>query len=122
MKFTKLLDLMDMLLGENGCPWDREQTHESLQKYLLEECHELIDAINERDTEHIIEELGDVLLQVVFHAKIAEKAGKFTIDDVVTCITQKLIRRHSHIFGEDTANNAEEVAALWAKNKAKEVE
>jgi len=122
MQLNKLLSTMDTLLGENGCPWDKEQTHESLQKYMLEECNEAIDAINRQDMDELKEELGDVLLQVVFHAKIAEKAGHFTIEDVIAGIVNKLTSRHSHIFGNDIATTPDEVLALWQKNKEKERE
>jgi len=120
MPLDKLLSTMDTLLGQNGCPWDKEQTHESLCKYMLEECNEAIDAVNQLDMTALKEELGDVLLQVVFHAKIAEKAGHFTMDDVINTLTDKLISRHSHIFGSDTAQTAEDVMRIWNANKEKE--
>ena len=120
MTFTEFLSLMDTLLGENGCPWDKEQTHESLKEYMLEECYEAIDAINRQDINALKEELGDVLLQVVFHAKLAQKAGNFTIDDVIAVVTSKLISRHTHIFGSDTAGNAADVLQIWEANKEKE--
>lgn len=120
MEFEKFLNIMDTLLGENGCPWDKEQTHESLRPYLLEECNELIDAINSKDIGSLKEELGDVLLQVVFHAKLAEKDGIFTLDDVLRGLSEKLIRRHTHIFGNDKALTAQDAKRIWAKNKAKE--
>jgi len=118
----KLLDIMDTLLGENGCPWDKEQTHESLRKNMLEECNEAIDAINQQDMNALKEELGDVLLQVVFHAKIAQKAGYFDMNDVVATLSDKLIRRHSHIFGADkgTVKTADDALKLWKTNKEKE--
>lgn len=117
-----LLQVMDTLLGENGCPWDREQTHESLKPYMLEECNEAIEAIDSGDMDALCEELGDVLLQVVFHAKLAERAGGFTLDDVVKGITKKLVSRHSHVFGNDKAANIAEVKAIWEANKKKERE
>jgi len=120
MNFDNFLAVMDRLLGEDGCPWDKEQTHESLRQYLLEECHETIEAINSGDMTSLKDELGDVLLQVVFHAKLAEIAGSFTMDDVITGITDKMIRRHTHIFGDDTAQTPEEVMQLWEANKQKE--
>jgi len=120
MKYNSFLETMDKLLGENGCPWDLEQTHESLRPYLLEECYETIEAINNNDMDSLKEELGDVLLQVVFHAKLAEKSGAFTLDDVIDTITQKLISRHSHIFGTDKANSPTEVLKVWEANKKKE--
>ena len=120
MHFEELLNLMDVLLGENGCAWDREQTHESLRQYMLEECYEAIDAINNKDSAALCEEIGDVLLQVVFHAKIAEKSGAFTINDVIKSISQKLISRHTHVFGTDSAQKGEDVKKIWEANKEKE--
>ena len=120
MKLEKLLEIMDKLLGEGGCPWDREQTHKSLRKYMLEECGEAVEAIDSGDMQALKEELGDVLLQVVFHAKLAEKAGIFTIDDVIEGISNKLVSRHTHVFGDDTAATAEDVVKIWEANKMKE--
>ena len=120
MNLNKLLEIMDKLLGENGCPWDREQTHNSLRKYMLEECNEAIEAIDSGNMDALKEELGDVLLQVVFHAKLAERAGVFTIDDVIAGISHKLVSRHSHVFGDDTAATAEDVMKIWEANKLKE--
>ncbi|MCL1844034.1 MAG: nucleotide pyrophosphohydrolase [Defluviitaleaceae bacterium] len=120
MEFEKLLGIMDTLLGENGCAWDREQTHESLRAHMIEECHEAVEAIDKKDTAGLCEELGDVLLQVVFHAKLAERAGTFTIYDVIDGLSQKLIRRHSHVFGDDKAVSAKDALLLWQANKAKE--
>ncbi|MCL1883061.1 MAG: hypothetical protein FWF81_04825 [Defluviitaleaceae bacterium] len=120
MEIEKLLEIMDVLLGENGCPWDREQTHESLRKYLIEECEEAVEAIDSGDASALCEELGDVLLQVVFHAKLAQKSGKFNFDDVVRGISDKLVRRHTHVFGDDIATSIEDVAKIWNKNKAAE--
>ena len=118
--FDKFLQVMDTLLGENGCPWDREQTHESLRQYMLEECYEAVQAINDGDMVALREELGDVLLQVVFHAKLAEKAGKFDIGDVIEGVSQKLVSRHTHVFGEDIASDSSEVMKIWEANKQKE--
>ena len=120
MKLDNLLSIMDQLLGEDGCPWDREQTHTSLKKHMLEECNEAIQAIDSGDMQSLKEELGDVLLQVVFHAKLAQKAGAFTMDDVIEGVSQKLINRHTHIFGDDTAATAEDVLKIWQANKLKE--
>ena len=120
MSFNNFLELMDNLLGKDGCPWDREQTHESLRPYLLEECYETIEAINNNDMASLREELGDVLLQVVFHSKLAEKAGAFTIDDVISEVSHKLVSRHTHVFGTDTAANADDVIRVWEANKQKE--
>ena len=114
-----LLSLMDKLLSEDGCPWDREQTHKTLRKHMLEECDEAVEAIDNDDMTSLCEELGDVLLQIVFHAKLAEKAGVFTMDDVIEGIVNKLVGRHTHIFGNDKATTAEDVVKLWAANKKK---
>ncbi len=100
------------------CPWDRKQTHESLKKYLIEEAYEVIDAIDRKDWEALKEELGDLLLQPVFHARIAEEEGRFNIDDVVDHLCKKLIERHPHVFGEEEAKSAEEVLKNWEKRKA----
>lgn len=115
-----LTDVMNTLLGENGCPWDKEQTHDSLRKNLLEEAHEVIEAIDCKDMDHLKEELGDVLLQVVFHAKLAEQEGAFDLQDVVEAVTDKMIRRHPHIFGDVQADNAEAVLTNWEAIKKQE--
>lgn len=118
--FSELVRVMAALRGENGCPWDKEQTHETLRKYLLEEAYEVIDAIDAKDMGALCEELGDVLLQVVFHAQLAAEAGAFTIQDVVRSITAKLIRRHPHVFGEAKAQDADDVLGIWQAAKARE--
>jgi len=120
MLFNDFLDLMDTLLGEDGCPWDKEQTHESLRPYLLEECYETIEAINNADMASLCEELGDMLLQVVFHAKLAERAGAFTIKDVIAQVSDKLVSRHTHVFGTDKAVSTQDVIKVWEANKQKE--
>jgi len=109
--------IMETLLGENGCPWDKEQTHESLRPNMLEEAQEAAEAIDANNPVYLCEELGDVLLQVVFHAKLAERAGTFTLDDVIRGLCDKLVRRHTHVFGADTAVSAEEAMQIWQKNK-----
>src|ERR1039457_3008983 len=98
--FDELIIIMKRLRGPGGCPWDAEQTHESLTRYLLEETYEVIEAIEAKSPEHIKEELGDLLLQPVFHAAIAEETGSFTINDVISTLCDKLIRRHPHVFGD----------------------
>jgi len=120
MEFEKLLGIMDTLLGENGCPWDKEQTHVSIRDNMIEECNEAVEALDSGDMAAFVDELGDVLLQVVFHAKIAEKAGTFTIDDVLAGLSEKLVRRHTHIFGGDSAVSAEDAVRIWKENKKKE--
>ena len=105
---------------QGGCPWNRAQTHASLGDCLIEESYEALDAIQEGNSEHLREELGDVLLQVVLNSQVAADAGEFTIDDVCTGINEKMIRRHPHVFGDATARNANEVADLWEQVKLAE--
>jgi MazG family protein len=116
--WEKLLSLMAKLRSPEGCPWDREQTHLSIRGNLEEECGELLEAIDAADDAMLCEELGDVLLQVVFHARIAEEEGRFTIDDVLNGLCKKLVIRHPHVFGDVKAQNAEEALAFWRKAKA----
>ena len=111
---------MRILRGPSGCPWDREQTHASLRRYLLEEAAEAVDALATDDTEAVTEELGDVLLQIAFHAVIAEEAGRFAYEDVETAIVDKLERRHPHVFGDTKVKDADEVVANWQAIKARE--
>jgi tetrapyrrole methylase family protein / MazG family protein len=118
--FSKFREIIAALRGPNGCPWDREQTHESLKKYLIEETYEVIDAIDQEDIDHLIEELGDVLLQVMLHAQIGEDNGYFSIDDVIEGVSAKMIRRHPHVFGDQTAKDAEEVVQKWQEIKKQE--
>ena len=118
--FADLVEILDILCGENGCPWDREQTHESLRKYLIEEAYETVGAIDEGDIDHLADELGDVLLQVVFHANVGKSHGDFTISDVTTNICRKMIYRHAHIFGTDDCKTADEVSTNWEKLKKAE--
>jgi len=118
--FAKLREIIAILRSPEGCPWDKEQTHESLKKYLIEETYEVIDAINSGDVDHLIEELGDVLLQVMLHAQIGEDEGYFSIDDVIEGISSKMIRRHPHVFGDAEAANAEEVVLNWQEIKKQE--
>lgn len=118
--FYDLLQVMERLRGENGCPWDIEQTHESLKKCLIEECYETIEAIDKEDDNMLIEELGDVLLQVVFHAQIGKDEGYFNINDVINAITSKLIKRHPHIFSDTKVEGSEEVLQNWDEIKKEE--
>ncbi len=111
---------MRRLRAQDGCPWDREQTHESLRPYLLEEAAEAVDAISAGDPVAVADELGDVLLQVAFHAVVAEEAGTFDYPDIETSIVTKLVRRHPHIFGDTVALDAEEVKRNWDRIKAEE--
>lgn len=120
-KFDELTSVMARLRAPGGCPWDREQTYASLAQYLLEECYETFDAIQEADatgeTHNLQEELGDVLLQVVFHSTIAAEKGDFTIDEVVQGVTEKLILRHPHVFGEKQLETAADVLNNWDELK-----
>jgi len=119
-KFVELVRLMAELRGPAGCPWDKEQTHQSLKKYAIEEAYELCEAIDQGEKQKIAEELGDVLLQVVFHAQMASEAGAFTVKDVLDSINTKLVSRHPHVFGGERLETAEEVLRTWEINKAKE--
>ena len=118
--FYDLVRVMALLRGENGCPWDREQTHESLRKYLIEEAYETAAAIDEEDWPHVADELGDVLLQVVFQADIAQQYGTFELSDITTDICRKMISRHRHIFGGDHCETAGDVLKNWEKIKREE--
>jgi len=118
--YQALEKVVTRLLGPGGCPWDREQTHETLKRNLLEECYELMEAIDSSDPKHIAEELGDILVQVAFHIQLAQEEGSFGPQEVFTHITEKLIRRHPHIFGDAEAHTAEEVKATWEDIKQKE--
>src|SRR5450432_1943992 len=116
----RLVGVMRRLLGPDGCPWDREQSFETLRKYALEEACEVIDAIDSGDRKAICEELGDLLLQVVFQAELGRREGAFAIDDVVAGIVNKLVTRHPHVFGDMDVDTADEVLRNWEKIKAQE--
>lgn len=116
-KIEDLRRIMELLRGENGCPWDREQNHKSIRVNLLEEAYEAADAIDRGSNADLCEELGDVLLQVVFHARMAEEEGSFTLDDVADGICKKLILRHPHIFGDVTVSGSTEVLDNWDRIK-----
>ena len=118
--FTDLMAIMVQLRGENGCPWDRGQTHESIKPYLVEETYEVLEAIDEQDLAKLKEELGDLMLQIVFHAQMAEEAGAFSMRDVLAAIKEKLIRRHPHVFGAVKAETAQEVLFNWEQIKQTE--
>ena len=121
--FNDLVQTFAVLRGPNGCPWDKKQTHETLIKCLRSETQELVDAIEKKDDENMKEELGDVLLQVLMHSQIAAEEGKFTIDDVIQGLYDKLHRRHPHVFGAHAgAATPEEALALWKEMKKKERE
>lgn len=121
-EFSNLRNVIAILRGPNGCPWDKKQTHVSLKKYLIEESYELLEAIDEGDTESIISELGDVLLQVLLHAQIGEDEGMFAIEDVIETLCKKMIRRHPHVFSNITVENEEDVIANWNEIKKTEKE
>lgn len=129
VQFNRLVDVISALRAPDGCPWDKEQTHRSLAPYLIEEAYECVEAIESYETGesggdvHLIEELGDVLLQVVLHAQIASETGRFSITDVIQTLTEKMIRRHPHVFSSDAAsklNSADEVLAQWQEIKQTE--
>lgn len=119
-RFHTLVEILARLRAADGCPWDREQTHASLREYLLEECYEVLEALDEADSGRLCEELGDLMLQIVFHAQIATESGEFSIDDVLTSINTKLVHRHPHIFGSREVKDAEEVAHNWEALKREE--
>jgi tetrapyrrole methylase family protein / MazG family protein len=120
-KFAELLEVMARLRSEDGCPWDKEQTHGSLKPCLLEETYELLDALDHNDSKKLKEELGDVLLQVIFHAQIAKEDGRFTIQDVISVLTDKLVRRHPYVFaGEPLPEDASAVLKQRMQIKAAE--
>lgn len=116
--FQDLLDIMEQL--REGCPWDREQTYESLKRYAIEEAYEVVEAVDQPDRMMLADELGDLLLQVVFYAQIGKEKGEFTIDDILRCVCEKMIRRHPHVFGDTAAETSEEVLKNWAAIKKKE--
>jgi tetrapyrrole methylase family protein/MazG family protein len=116
----KLEQVMKKLRAPDGCPWDREQTHETLMPFIMEECGEFLDALAAEDDENMREELGDVLMQVVLHSVIAEERGKFTLSDVIKDVTEKMIYRHPHVFSDSHVEDASAVLVQWEKLKAKE--
>jgi tetrapyrrole methylase family protein/MazG family protein len=121
-KFETLMAILARLRAPAGCPWDRQQTHASLREFLLAECYEALEALDEGSSDKLRDELGDLLLQIVFHAQIAAEAGEFKMDDVIGRINAKLIHRHPHIFGSTKAATAEEVAHNWEELKRQERE
>ena len=118
--YSDLERTIDTLLSPGGCPWDREQTHESLMRNLIEECYELIEAIENEDIPNMVEELGDILMQVVFHINIGQRSGKFAGSDVFRNINNKLINRHPHVFAGGETRTADEVKAQWEDIKQQE--
>jgi MazG family protein len=118
--FEKLVTLQARLRAVNGCPWDREQTHTSLRTYLIEEAYEVLDALESGDDARFAEEMGDLLLQIVFHSQIARETGRFTVADVIQDVHEKMVRRHPHVFGEKRAKSAAEVLRNWEEIKSEE--
>jgi len=118
--FNQLVKLMKQLRSEEGCPWDIEQTHHSLKPYLLEECYEALEALDSENDDDLVAELGDVLLQVVFHSQIASESNRFDIEDVCRSIVEKLIRRHPHVFGDKLAKDKQQVLENWDAIKSQE--
>lgn len=118
--FEDFQDVVARLRAPDGCPWDREQTHDSLRPYLLEETYEALDALDAKDSVHMAEEFGDLLLQIVLHAQVASEAGEFTMEDIVQGINQKIVRRHPHVFGDVQLNGVRGVLVNWEKLKAEE--
>ena len=118
--FERLLEIMERLRSEDGCPWDRAQTHETLKAYLIEEAYELLEALDRAETERIKEELGDLLFQIVFHVQIAKEEGQFTMEDVIEGINQKMLTRHPHVFGGESLRTADEVLERWDQHKKRE--
>lgn len=119
-KFDKFVEIIATLRGENGCPWDKKQTHDSLLQFLFEETNEVADTIVSKDYKHLQEELGDLLLQIVLHSQIAKENNEFAISDVIDSISEKMIRRHPHIFAGVKINSEDEVNQLWEEIKKKE--
>lgn len=119
-KFENLIKIMTRLRGKNGCPWDREQSHQSLRQYLLEETYEVLETLDEKNYDGLKEELGDLLLQIVFHAQIASDEKRFDISEVIDIISKKLIRRHPNVFGDAKIDTAEQQSINWEKLKKEE--
>ena len=118
--FEDLINIIAELRSDHGCPWDKEQTYESLKKCLSDETQEVFEAVDNKDMEILCEELGDVLLQVVLYSQIAKEQGAFTIDNVIDGISEKMVRRHPHVFGDIEVNSPEEALALWKEIKLQE--
>ena len=118
--FVEFVEIVEKLRGENGCPWDKAQTHKSVEKNFIEEVYEVIDAIEDEEFSELKEELGDVLLQVVFHAQMAKEENEFDIEDVIDAISQKIVYRHPHVFGNVKVAGVEDVLKNWEALKKKE--
>ena len=118
--FDEFVETIATLRAPGGCPWDQEQTHESMKKCLMDEAEEVLEAIDAKGDDNLCEELGDVLLQVVMHAQIAAEEGRFTIEDVIRGVNDKMIRRHPHVFGDVKVDSLEDQLKLWEEIKAQE--
>lgn len=118
--FEKLISILALLRGPDGCPWDKEQTYQNINPYMLEEAHEVVDAIDAENFDDLKEELGDLLMHIFFHAQLAREENRFTISDVVEAICEKLIRRHPHVFGDTKAGTTKAVLENWEQIKGKE--
>src|SRR3989304_3043130 len=118
--FDRLVEIMDRLRSEKGCPWDRKQTRESLKPFLIEEAYEVLETIDEKDAKKLKEELGDLLYQILFHARISKENGEFDIEDVLSASIEKMVRRHPHVFGDVKTDSAEEVLKQWEAIKKSE--
>lgn len=119
-RFTNLVKIMERLRGDDGCPWDKEQTPESLKPFLIEEAYEVLEALDEKDSAKLKEELGDLLYQILFHAQIAKEKGEFDINDILESSIEKMVRRHPHVFGDKKAKDSKEVLVHWEETKKKE--
>lgn len=119
-EFNSLLSIAEKLLGPDGCPWDQKQTFLSLQPYVLEEAHEVIEAVDADDDRKMIEELGDLLYTIIFYGKLGEKHHRFSMEDIIKAVKEKLVRRHPHVFGEVKVSTIDEIAKNWEKIKAEE--
>ncbi|MCP5506223.1 MAG: MazG family protein [Chlamydiales bacterium] len=119
-EFDELIDIADCLHGPNGCPWDKKQTFQSLRPHVLEEVHELLDAIDDDDAKGMAEELGDLLFQILFFAKLGEKSNRYTLKEIITTVAEKLVRRHPHVFGDAEAKTPDEVVHHWERVKKEE--
>ena len=119
-EFKKLTEIVNILMGENGCPWDKVQTRESLKPYLVEEPYETLEALDGNNPEEIKEELGDLLYQILFHAKISENKNEFNIADVIESISNKMVHRHPHVFKEKNLETPDQVVTQWEEIKTQE--
>ena len=117
--FNRLIETLNTLMGDNGCPWDKVQTRESLKPYLVEETYEVLEALDENDPEKITDELGDLLYQILFHSKLSSLNGEFDIKDVLNNLNEKMVRRHPHIFKKGQLNTPDEVIEQWEEIKKK---